>query len=225
MFPKLWRSDRLPHERPVLGLDTSAKHCSVAVACGGKILSSKHAATGRGQAEALFPMILETMRDAGVELNELSAVGTGTGPGSFTGVRVGVSAARGLALSLGMPAVGVNAFDLSAFGIPGRVLSIVDAGRGFAYARACPDGDAIHFAIDELPGRVRERLPVVGFRSGDVAASIGTEPLPPRHLEGEAAALIAAERLPHAGPRPEPLYLRPAVLPAGKPIRAGGSGI
>lgn len=210
----------MPPERPVLGLDTSAKHCSVAVACRGRVLSSNHASTERGQAEALFPLILETMRDSGVELNELSAVGTGTGPGSFTGVRLGVSAARGLALALGVPVVGISAFDLAAFGQSCRVLAIVDAGKGFAYAKACPDGDAVHFAVGESPGRFNERLPVVGFRSCDIAASLGTEPLPPKHREGEAAALIAAGRLPHAGPPPEPVYLRPAVPLPGTPGRA-----
>lgn len=210
----------MPRERPVLGLDTSAKHCSVAVACSGKVLSSNHACTERGQAEALFPLILATMRDSGVELNELFAVGTGTGPGSFTGVRLGVSAARGLALALGIPAVGVSAFELAAFGQSCRVLAVADAGRGFAYAKACPDGDTVHFAVGESPGGFKERLPVVGFRSGDIAASMGTEPLLPKHQEGEAAALVAASRLPHAGPRPEPIYLRPAVLPFGSQKRA-----
>ena len=160
------------------------------------------------------------MRDSGVELNDLSAVGAGTGPGSFTGVRLGVSAARGLALALDIPAVGVSAFDLAAFGLPGRVLAVVDAGRGFAYAKACPDGDAVHFAFGELPGGINEMLPVVGFRSGDVAASMGTEPLTPKHREGETAALIAAGRLPYAGPRPEPVYLRAALPSAGTPSPA-----
>ena len=210
----------MPRERPVLGLDTSAKHCSVAVACGGEVLSSNHSCTERGQAEALFPLIQETMRDCGVELSELAAVGTGTGPGSFTGVRLAVSAARGLALALGIPAVGVSTFDLAAFGQSCRVLAVVDAGKGFAYAKACPDGDAVHFAVGESPGRFKERLPVVGFRSGDIAASMGTEPMSPKHLEGEAAALIAAGRIPHAGPRPQPVYLRSAMPPAGTPSRA-----
>ena len=166
-------------------------------------------------------MILETMRDSGVELNELSAVATGTGPGSFTGVRLGVSAARGLALALEIPAVGVSAFDLVAHGLSGRILAIVDAGKGFAFAKACPGGNAVHFAVGELPPVFDERLPVVGFRSHDVAASMGTEPLSPKHREGEAAALIAAGRLPHAGPRPEPIYLRAAVPPVATPSRAG----
>ena len=212
-------------ELPVLGLDTSAKHCSVAVACDGRVLSSNHASTERGQAEALFPLILETLRHSGVELSELSAVGTGIGPGSFTGVRLGVSAARGLAFALGIPAVGISAFELASFGLAGRILAVVDAGKGYAFAKACPDGDAIHFAVGHFPEGFNERLPVVGFLSGDVAASMGTEPLSPEHREGEAAALIAAGRLPHAGPRPEPLYLRPAVPHTGTPNRAGGGTV
>lgn len=190
------------------------------MACGGRVLSSNHASIERGKAEALFPLILETMHESGVELSELSAVGTGTGPGSFTGVRQGVSAARGLALALGVPAVGVSAFDLAAFGLAGRVLAVVDAGKGFAFAKACPEGDPVHFAVGEFPEGFSERLPVVGFRSDDIAASMGTEPLSPKHREGEAAALIAAGRLPHAGSRPEPIYLRPAVPLAGTPSRA-----
>jgi len=70
----------------------------------------------KGQAERLFPMIDETLQTAGLSLKDLDAISVATGPGNFTGVRICVSAARGLALSLGIPdmCVGFNAADIAA---------------------------------------------------------------------------------------------------------------
>ncbi|NNL17866.1 MAG: tRNA (adenosine(37)-N6)-threonylcarbamoyltransferase complex dimerization subunit type 1 TsaB, partial [Boseongicola sp.] len=66
----------------------------------------------RGQAERLMPMLDEVLSAEGAVFEELDAIGVGVGPGNFTGIRISVSAARGLALALGVPAVGVSAFDV-----------------------------------------------------------------------------------------------------------------
>ncbi len=65
----------------------------------------------RGQAERLFPMLHELQHEYGIRWTDIAAIGVGTGPGNFTGIRIGVAAARGLALSLGVPTVGVTAFE------------------------------------------------------------------------------------------------------------------
>ncbi len=79
----------------------------------------------RGHAEALFPMIEALLADAGASYGDLTRIAICTGPGSFTGLRVGVAAARGLALGLGIPAIGVTRFQALAEGratvrLPGR---------------------------------------------------------------------------------------------------------
>ncbi len=173
----------------------------------------------RGQAEALFPLVVEAMAEAGVALDKLSAIGVATGPGSFTGVRLGVAAARGLALSLDIPAIGISAFDISAFGISEPVLTVVNARKGCVFARRFPDGPVIHAAFGDLTGKVDEPLPVVGYRSEEIAEVLETRPLTSRARAGEATALLAGQLLPWHGSRPEPEYLRPAVPAMGDRVR------
>ncbi len=87
----------------------------------------------RGHAEALFPMIDETLAEAGASFTDLTRIAVCTGPGSFTGIRVGVAAARGLALGLGIPAVGVTRFEaLLAAAAPAGTSTVVVPGRGGA---------------------------------------------------------------------------------------------
>ena len=71
-----------------------------------------------GQAEALLPLIEDTLRTANRRLDQLDGIGVGTGPGNFTGVRISVSAARGLALALNRPAFGVTTFEALAHCTP-----------------------------------------------------------------------------------------------------------
>ena len=65
----------------------------------------------KGQAERLMPLISELLAEAGVVLADVTAIAVGTGPGNFTGVRIAVAAARGLALGLGVPAIGVTRLE------------------------------------------------------------------------------------------------------------------
>jgi tRNA threonylcarbamoyl adenosine modification protein YeaZ len=78
---------------------------------GGEIVAQRFEEMKKGQAERLFPMLEAVLGDVGAVWEELDAIGVGTGPGNFTGIRITVSAARGLALSLGVPAVGVSGFE------------------------------------------------------------------------------------------------------------------
>ena len=103
----------------VLGFDTSAAHCAAAVVSGGPVsgghvLASRTEPLARGQAERLFPLIEAVLAEAGIGWPDLAAIGVGVGPGNFTGVRIAVAAARGLALSLGVPAHGVSATEAAA---------------------------------------------------------------------------------------------------------------
>jgi len=201
----------------ILGFDTSAGHCAVALLSGERVVAAEHAAMTKGQAEALMPMIQVVLSRAGVPLSDLSAIGVGIGPGNFTGVRISVSAARGLALALGIPAVGISALEALALGCDGPVLCCVDARRDMIYAQIFNDprapGDPVLCELDAvpLPGPGTNAA-VIGYAAQDLAKRIGGGARPPHYPQAEAIARLAAARIHDRDlpPRPAPLYLRPA---------------
>lgn len=105
----------------ILGLDTSGDQCAVAL-LGPERSWQTAEPMARGHAEALFPMIEAVLEDAGAVLGDLTRIAVCTGPGSFTGIRAGVAAARGLALGLDIPSVGVSRLAALAAGRTGRVV-------------------------------------------------------------------------------------------------------
>jgi len=100
----------------VLAIDTSLDACSVALVRGAETLAAISEPMQRGQAERLAPMAREAMEAAGVKFSALDRIAVTTGPGSFTGVRVGLSFARALALALGKPCIGVSTLEALALG-------------------------------------------------------------------------------------------------------------
>jgi len=102
----------------VLAIDTALEACSAAVLDSeqGGILASESIEMVRGHAEALMPLVARVMSESGLEFLELDRVAVTVGPGSFTGLRVGVSAARGIAVAAGKPAVGLT--TLAAYAAP-----------------------------------------------------------------------------------------------------------
>ncbi|MFT4793003.1 MAG: tRNA threonylcarbamoyl adenosine modification protein YeaZ [Paracoccaceae bacterium] len=92
----------------ILALDSSAALCAAAVMSGGRVTAAQAEDMTRGQAERLMPLAREVMDEAGIAPDDLSAIAVCIGPGNFTGVRIGVSGARGLALAIGRPAIGVG---------------------------------------------------------------------------------------------------------------------
>lgn len=153
----------------------------------------------RGQSERLVPLLEELLAEGGVTWRDLHALGVGIGPGNFTGIRIGVATARGLALGLGIPAVGVSGFDAAA--APPGATVLIDAPRGQVYARG-PDGAARLVSVEEAA-----RLPA--------PARLAEVPLAERVA---TIARLASARRDAPGPRPAPLYLRPAdAAPAADP--------
>ncbi|MEO0991117.1 MAG: tRNA (adenosine(37)-N6)-threonylcarbamoyltransferase complex dimerization subunit type 1 TsaB, partial [Pseudomonadota bacterium] len=96
----------------LLTFDTSAAHCAAAVIRDGTVTRQALEPMARGQAERLIPLLEETLSAEGLTWKDLDAIGVGVGPGNFTGIRISVSAARGLALGLAIPAFGVSTFEL-----------------------------------------------------------------------------------------------------------------
>lgn len=195
---------------PILAFDTSAAHCAAALVSGEQCLTHIEPMP-KGQAERLLPLLEEILAEAGLLWADLVALGVGTGPGNFTGTRIGVAAARGLALGLGIPAVGVTSFEALALGQDCAVVQ--DARRGMIHAQGFVGGQPVAPPVMiEAEGTLP--FPAGPALVGDMAATLGpahgvkvAEPVYPLP---EAIARIAATRFASTTERPAPLYLRPA---------------
>ncbi len=166
----------------------------------------------KGQAERLFGMLEEVLAEADLDWRALDGIGVGAGPGNFTGVRISVSAARGLALSLGIPAVGVPLFDALAKGAEGDLILTLRAPRDAFYVQTRIDGETSEISvrdIHDLPSAPQGAI-CIGARSAAVAARLGLRSAPAIHAPTTAIARVAAERLDNTADRPTPLYVRPA---------------
>lgn len=125
----------------LLALDTATEGCSAAVVAGEAVLARRFERLQRGHAERLMPMVEAVMTEAGLDYRALGAIATTVGPGSFTGVRVGLAAARGLALAAALPLIGVTTLEALAAAVPGPeraeggILAALDALRGQVYAQ------------------------------------------------------------------------------------------
>ena len=166
----------------VLGFDTSAAHCAAALLVGERVLVCRAEEMGRGQAERLMPLLEEVLESGGVTWRDLARIGVGIGPGNFTGIRIAVAAARGLALALEIPAIGVSTFDAIRAG-GGVGTPVVAALRGM-----------VHVATLAL-----------------VTAESVADPLwpPAPGILAQAIAGIAKDAALDSPP-PAPLYLRPS---------------
>lgn len=182
----------------ILAFDTSAAHCAAALLLRGVIVAEAREPMARGQAERLMPLLQELLEAAGTEWRELDAVAVGIGPGNFTGIRIAVSAARGLALGLGKPAIGVSTLEAQAEGVARPCLSLHDARRGMTFAQVLHGNGSDAPEIVIAPDNHRPDLP-----RAPIADPATLTP---------AIAHIAARRLASGAPipRPAPLYIRGA---------------
>jgi tRNA threonylcarbamoyladenosine biosynthesis protein TsaB len=203
----------------ILGFDTSAAHCAAALLCNGTIIATRHEEMAKGQAERLMGLLGDVLEDGGIGLSDLSALGVGIGPGNFTGIRISVAAARGLSLSLRIPAIGVSLLEVQAEGHSGPVLACLDARRGQIYLQGFGPGydtTPTFMSVAALPssGYAAANLTCVGTAAESVAGILNAKIAKPTYSEGVAIARIAARRLVQAAPqtleRPAPLYLRAA---------------
>jgi tRNA threonylcarbamoyl adenosine modification protein YeaZ len=200
---------------PVLAFDTSGPFCAAALLRGGEVLWSDVWEGARGQAEELFPLLERGMTATGLDWADLHRIGVGIGPGNFTGIRIAVSSARGLALSLKIPAIGVSRLDALALDLPRPVTTLVGAPRGSAYVQRFHDSGADAPAL--LQAEALQALISAAETpfTGDVPE--GTDAVPAQFPLAVAIARIAAEA-PDDAPRPAPLYLRAAdAAPASDP--------
>ena len=100
----------------LLNLETATSVCSVALAENGSVLAFREIPEGRRHADLITIFIQECMQEAGRTLQELNAIAVSKGPGSYTGLRIGVSTAKGLCYTLGIPLIGINTLEIMAAG-------------------------------------------------------------------------------------------------------------
>lgn len=126
-----------------LGIDTSGPVAHVAAATDEGVLARLATDTGKNHSETLLPAIRDVLATAGVSLRSVGLVAVGVGPGTWTGLRVGITTARSLAYTLGVPVIGIPTLDATAAGVSGYaggLAVIVDARRSEVYGR-CYDVD------------------------------------------------------------------------------------
>lgn len=185
----------------VLAFDTSAAHCAAALLLPDGRVVLRDEPMDKGQAERLMPLLEELLAEAGIGWRDLTRIAVGTGPGNFTGVRISVAAARGLALGLGIPALGISRLEALAHRLPRPVTVIEDARRGEVYVQ--------RFNAQEAePARLASQGEILAD-SVVTGSAAGLAALPAALPLTQAMAEIAAARsLPQ--PRPAPFYLRGA---------------
>ena len=187
----------------ILAFDTASSGCSAAVWEDGRIKARRHEVMGRGQSEALLPMILDTLATAGWSFSDVELLAVTVGPGAFTGIRIGLATARALSLASGRPCLGVTTLEAVAEGVPeaerkeARVLVALDTKRSDLYAQVF-DGDlrpldsAGAMRPEELTNVVAAGSPVVIVGDGAEAA------LPALAAGGIESRLSAASGIPDA---------------------------
>ena len=219
----------------ILALETSAKAVSAAVSEEGKILASGYQDTGLTHSRTLMPIVEHILKNTGLTMADMDAVAVAAGPGSFTGIRIGVAAAKGLAFGADKPAIGVSTLAAMARGVAfsdGLVICAMDARRNQIY-------NALFEAKDGQLTRLTDDRAIA---LADLAEELRTDPRPmtvvgdgaklrhtflteagiscrmaPPHLVMQNATGVAleAESMAAAGKTVsaqalEPVYLRPA---------------
>ena len=166
----------------ILALETSAKAVSAAVTEDGKVLCSGYQDTGLTHSRTLMPIVEGILRNTGLTVQDCDAIAVAAGPGSFTGIRIGVSAAKGLAFAADKPAVGVSTLAAMARNVAfcdGLVVCAMDARRQQVY-------NAVFEAKD---GSLTRLTPDRAISLADLAEELPNESRPVT-LAGDGAHLV-----------------------------------
>ena len=133
----------------VVVFDTSNQYIAAALYRGKQEVQSIIVFMPRGQAEKLMSLLNELLEGAALDWSDISKIGVCTGPGNFTGIRIAVSAARGLALGLEIPAIGISSFEATLLGYGDEELALLPANEGFYYVGSGPK-NAKFLSEDEI---------------------------------------------------------------------------
>jgi len=209
----------------VLGVETSTPAGGVALLDGDRVLGECVLAVPATHSERLMPAIDRLLRHAGWAPRDLQGLAVAVGPGSFTGLRIGLSTVKGLAVALGVPIAAVPTLDAMAASLPWAVLPVcpvIDARKGEVYcclyrwdgARMRREWDYLALRPSDLAARLDEPVLLLGDAAGGVASPWARPVPPPRRLPSPATvAWLGGERL-RAGQTVAaadlaPIYLRP----------------
>ena len=178
----------------ILALETSAKAVSAAVSENGRILASGYQDTGLTHSRTLMPIVEHILKNTDLKLSDMDAIAVAVGPGSFTGIRIGVSAAKGLAFSVDKPAaVGVSTLAAMARNVAfsdGLIVCAMDARRSQVYNA--------NFSAEN--GVLTRLTPDRAVSLDELAEEIRNDPRPIT-LVGDGAHLVYA-RFPYGSPPP-----------------------
>jgi tRNA threonylcarbamoyladenosine biosynthesis protein TsaB len=222
----------------ILAIDTALDACAAGVLDteAGKLIALESQAMKRGHAEALMPLIARVIEQSGIAFAALDRIAVTTGPGSFTGLRVGLSAARGIALAANKPVVGLT--TLTAYAAPlvsqngeHPVISAIDARHDHVYLQAVSGNGSSLIrprvaSIEEALGAARFGAPhLVGNAAKMLADRWPAHAPPPFTVDAQPApdiawvAWLGAAVSPNTAPA-RPFYLRaPDAKPARDPLQ------
>lgn len=186
----------------ILGIESATGLAGVALSVDGVVIASTQVTRGPRHAEILVPSIQFVTEQAGVALDEIDAIAVDVGPGLFTGLRVGIATANGLAQALGTPMIGVSSLDLLAHAMRhggGEIVPVLDARRSEVYSARYEvvDGD-IKRTVEPMVGPLDDVLAGLG------SARLVDDLLP----SAENLVALAARIEPVAPSEIAPLYLR-----------------
>lgn len=193
----------------ILSLDSAGAGCSACLWRDGQLIALATEPMERGQDRRLMPLILEVMKKAGVEFQDLTRIAATRGPGSFTGLRIGLAAARGIGLAADRPVIGIDRFAIYREQIktPGKdLLIVIESKRAELYCRFYPADSAAQepqmLTRDEITAFLKAHKNALA--AGDVPGFHGA-------MENETVtcAAVAARVTPgDANYLPRPLYMR-----------------
>ena len=208
----------------VLAIDTATRKLNLAVRFGGDRLVKSSETVEKTHGQIIMKKISDLFNSAGGSVNELQAVVVGTGPGSFTGLRIGLAAAKGIAVACDLPVVGVGVFDVAAICLPAAIHAwvMVPSRRGEYYvgkvAAGTLNANSVRvIAEEELPNLIgSEPAYGIDFNPTEVLASLMPN-LTGEQLVYDASDLlqVGLSRLQECGPTNlaelEPIYLQKAI--------------
>jgi tRNA threonylcarbamoyladenosine biosynthesis protein TsaB len=210
----------------ILAFDCAGAQCAAAILSDGDILATRRVLAERGHAQLLIPMLVGLLDEVGLEFSDIDRFAVTTGPGSFTGIRVALAAAHGLALGTGKPIIGITVFEAMAAATIGssRLLVAIDSRRAELFVQLFdPAGVPLTEPAMLPPVSVADWAgPGALALTGDAAALIaphlaGMIDNPPESWAVQVDPVIVA-RLAYDRPiglPPAPFYLRaPDAVPA-----------
>jgi len=210
----------------ILAVDTSEAYCSAAVLRGGESFCLQEK-LGRGHAERLIPMVEELLAEAGIGYSDLDKIAVTTGPGTFTGLRIGLSVARGLALAQNIPCIGLSSLMVLAqqakFEGPVHAVMMGRGGQVFYQAFKGQDADTIPMPLDGAENIDAEAATLKIEANTGLVIGSGVPAVMGREADAEDAvnpitlARMASAVDPAEFP-PEPYYLRAADAVRAKPV-------